>query len=91
MLARLLQLSTGREHREISATLNKPRSARTGKDVVRLTDLMHQYKCIEFAQAAAQDLIGAAKDEMGRAFADADPEEITFVDSFIDYLTTRNV
>ena len=91
MLARLFQLSTGREHREISATLNKPRSARTGKDVVRLTDLMHQYKCIEFAQAAAQDLIGAAKDEMGRAFADADPEEITFVDSFIDYLTTRNV
>ncbi|HLW70466.1 MAG TPA: polyprenyl synthetase family protein [Candidatus Binataceae bacterium] len=68
MLIRLLDQATADEQAEVTRILRGPRIARTSRQVSRMRTLIDKYCCIDYAQALAEELAGAALHEFSRIY-----------------------
>jgi geranylgeranyl diphosphate synthase type II len=68
MLIRLLDQASAGERAEVTRILHRPRSARTQRQVSRMRALIDKHGCIDYAQALAEELAGAALHEFSRIY-----------------------
>ncbi|SMO80372.1 polyprenyl synthetase family protein [Ruegeria faecimaris] len=91
MLGRLGAQADRQEQSRLSEFLEKPRTARSEQEVEWVLARMNHYSCIEYAQAAANDLLAAARREFDVVFANTNAAPRAFLGQFMDYLVARQV
>jgi geranylgeranyl diphosphate synthase type II len=90
MLIRLLSEATPDEREQIVRMLALPREERTHPQVRWLRELMDVYGCIEYAQAIAHGLAGAALHEYSRLYAGLpSSRDNRFIEGFVTWVFER--
>jgi len=79
------------EQARLSEFLSRPRQSRSSQDVDWVLARMKHYGCVEYAQAAANDLLDSARQEFEAVFSNTQEVPRAFLGQFMDYLLERQV
>ena len=90
MLTHLFERSSPQEKRQLQGLLGRPRTRRLPREIDWVYELLRRYGSIEFAQARARELLGAAEKAFGEAYESApESEDKTFLARSVRYMIDR--
>jgi geranylgeranyl diphosphate synthase, type II len=90
MLSHLFEKSSTQDKRKLQDLLARPRQRRLPREIDWVYEILRKYGSIEFAQARARELLGAAETEFKVAFESApESDDKAFLERSVRYMIDR--
>ncbi len=90
MLSHLFAQSSSQEQRKLQDLLGRPRQRRLPREIDWLNELLRKYGSIEFAQARARELLGAAEEAFNQVYGSApESDDKVFIRRILRYMIDR--